>query len=259
MIRSFSYGGGVQSTACLVLAAQGKIDFPLFIFANVGDDSEHPDTLAYVRNVAVPYAAANGIEFVIAAHKRTLYEEAIRDNRRIPLPAYMSNGAPGKRTCTADFKIRVIARELRRRGATKANPAVVGLGISIDEVERARTDSGIPHEILEYPLLDLGLNRGSCAGIIERAGLPVPGKSACWFCPFQSNKRWGELRRERPDLFAKACALESRINEKRNAIGRDIVHLHKSRIDLVDAIPESNARQLDMFEGDVCDSGYCFL
>ncbi len=27
-LRVFSYGGGVQSTACLVLASQGRIDFP---------------------------------------------------------------------------------------------------------------------------------------------------------------------------------------------------------------------------------------
>lgn len=33
MIRSVSYGGGVQSTALLVLAAQRRIDYPLFLFA----------------------------------------------------------------------------------------------------------------------------------------------------------------------------------------------------------------------------------
>lgn len=41
-LRVFSFGGGVQSTAALVLAAQGEIDFTAFIFANVGADSEHP-------------------------------------------------------------------------------------------------------------------------------------------------------------------------------------------------------------------------
>lgn len=50
MIRAFSYGGGVQSTAALVLAAQGIIDYPLFLFSNVGDDSEHPGTLSLRLN-----------------------------------------------------------------------------------------------------------------------------------------------------------------------------------------------------------------
>src|SRR5688500_11880205 len=60
-LRVVSYGGGVQSTALLVLAAQGYIDFPTFLFSNVGDDSEHPDTLAYVREVAFDYAGQHGI------------------------------------------------------------------------------------------------------------------------------------------------------------------------------------------------------
>ncbi|MEU8804899.1 hypothetical protein AB0C35_45775, partial [Spirillospora sp. NPDC048819] len=59
-IRAFSYGGGWQSTAALVLAAQGHIDFDRFLFANVGDDSEHPATLRYIREHAAPYAAAHG-------------------------------------------------------------------------------------------------------------------------------------------------------------------------------------------------------
>ena len=42
-MRTFSFGGGVQSTAVLVLQAQNKLPEPydVFLFANVGDDSEH--------------------------------------------------------------------------------------------------------------------------------------------------------------------------------------------------------------------------
>ena len=40
-LKSISYGGGVQSTALLVLAATYDIDYPLFLFANVGERSEH--------------------------------------------------------------------------------------------------------------------------------------------------------------------------------------------------------------------------
>ena len=48
-MRVISYGGGVQSPALLVMAARGelgKVDAALF--CNVGDDSEHPETLEYV-------------------------------------------------------------------------------------------------------------------------------------------------------------------------------------------------------------------
>jgi 3'-phosphoadenosine 5'-phosphosulfate sulfotransferase (PAPS reductase)/FAD synthetase len=63
-VRAISYGGGVQSTALLVLAAQGEIDYPVALFANTGDDSEHPATIRYLREVATPYADAHGIELV---------------------------------------------------------------------------------------------------------------------------------------------------------------------------------------------------
>jgi site-specific DNA-cytosine methylase len=37
-MRVVAYGGGVQSTALLVLAAQERIDFRTFLIANVGED-----------------------------------------------------------------------------------------------------------------------------------------------------------------------------------------------------------------------------
>jgi hypothetical protein len=67
MSRQVSYGGGVQSNALLVLAAQGPIDYRTFPFANVGDDSEHSATLRYVRDVAMPYAAGVRPAVVIAS------------------------------------------------------------------------------------------------------------------------------------------------------------------------------------------------
>src|SRR5690348_2960939 len=56
MLKIFSYGGGVQSTAALVLAAQGRLDYRTFVFCHVGADSENPETLSYVCEVARPFA-----------------------------------------------------------------------------------------------------------------------------------------------------------------------------------------------------------
>ena len=106
-MRIFSYGGGVQSTACLVLAAQGIISYPTFLFCNVGDDSEDPKTLDYVHLYAIPYAKAHGID-LLELHKRdregqiiTLYGNLTKPNSRsIGIPVRMNNsGAPGKRSC----------------------------------------------------------------------------------------------------------------------------------------------------------------
>jgi 3'-phosphoadenosine 5'-phosphosulfate sulfotransferase (PAPS reductase)/FAD synthetase len=166
--RYFSFGGGVQSTAVLVLAVQGRVQYDAFLFANVGNDSENPATIEYVERVAKPYAAANGVELV-ELHKttrgqpETLLQYAHRTQRSIPIPAYMGSGAPGNRTCTSDFKIDVIARYQKQHGATPAAPCITGLGISMDEIQRARTDSGIAWQVLDYPLLDLRMYRRACA------------------------------------------------------------------------------------------------
>ena len=69
-LRVISYGGGVQSTALVVLAAQGKLEAIMggpvkyALFGNTGDDSEHPATLKYVREIAIPWAAERGIEII---------------------------------------------------------------------------------------------------------------------------------------------------------------------------------------------------
>ena len=64
----FSFGGGVQSTAALVLAARRELRAEVFIFADVGEDSENPDTIAYMREVALPYADRHGVPFVTVRH-----------------------------------------------------------------------------------------------------------------------------------------------------------------------------------------------
>lgn len=270
-----SYGGGVQSTALLVLAAQGVIDFDLFLMADVGADSEHPDTIRYVAEVAKPYAAAHGIELrelqrvpvkgKFAGQVETLWGRLMHpESRSLPIPVRMSNGAPGTRSCTADFKIRVIAKELKRLGATKEEPAIVALGISVDEIERAKPgiDPQSPIQQRVYPLLDLGLHRSDCVKIILEAGLPQPGKSACFFCPFHRPHVWGDMARDEPDLFEKACDLEDTLNRRRADLGKDSVYLTRFGRPLRRVIADAGTQlPLALYEqdegyrcGDVCDT-----
>ncbi|GGZ42513.1 phosphoadenosine phosphosulfate reductase [Streptomyces rubiginosohelvolus] len=266
-IRSaVSYGGGVQSTALLVLAAQGRVDFRTFLMANVGDDSEHPGTLRYLEEYAKPFAADHGIELAVldrvmvrSGETRTLYGQLTKEgSRSIPIPVRMSNGAPGTRQCTAEFKIKVVGRELKRWGATKQHPATVGVGISLDEIHRANKRRCEPHEEIVYPLLDLGLRRIDCVRIIREAGLPVPPKSSCWFCPFQRPETWHDMRRNEPDLFEKSCQLEELLNERRDTLGKDHVYLTRFGRPLRQAIPDG----VDVLPGfedtdGLCDSGWC--
>lgn len=268
-LRSISYGGGVQSTALLVLAAERRIDFPLFLMSNVGDDSEHPATLEYVRNIAIPYAEEHGIELVMLNKERegetdTLYQKLTRPGSRSMSIPYRSklNGPPMSRSCTAEFKMRVIGKELRRRGASASNAATVGIGISLDEIHRANRKPQA-YENIVYPLVGVGeetglkMNRLDCVNVIRAAGLPVPPKSSCYFCPFHSPTAWSDLARETPDLFEKAADLETHLRERSLENGTGPVYLTRFGVPLREAI-DTGQELLPLADDGSCDSGWCF-
>jgi hypothetical protein len=266
---AISYGGGVQSTALIVLATRHEIPFDLALFANVGDDSERPETLDYVRRIVKPWAEGRP-----PGHRVTVRElsRSLRDGSKAPslltaamtaatstiIPVRMSTGAPGNRRCTFEYKIAVIRKELKRLGASKRTPATVALGISIDEYQRVR-DSRREDVINVHPLIDLRLSRVDCQRIIEDAGLPPAPKSACWFCPFQKPAQWDQLRRTRPDLFAKAVELEDRLHAQQAKRGT-VVWLTARNMPLAEAIRDTGQLRLMPDDDESCDvAGYCHI
>ena len=259
----FSTGGGVQSTACLILAAQGEIPYDTFIFSNVGDKAESPATVKYIQEIVKPYARKHGINWVEVAwvdkqgRQRDLFDEQMNDGtNRIQLPAYLSGGMPMRRICTTDYKIKPIAKWIKNN----APGCTLGKGISTDEPHRATPSRETDGYTSAYPLIELGISRSDCLVIAKNAGLPQPPKSSCWFCPFKTTDQWVTMRRERPELFAQAVKLEQELRERRKQLGKDPVYLSgiggRKEVNLVDVIPQ----QLGLFgwepeEG--CESGYC--
>ena len=59
-----------------------------------------------------------------------------------------------------------------------------------------------------YPLRDWGIDRAECGRIITAAGLPLPPKSACFFCPAMHDIEVQLLLREYPELHALAIEME---------------------------------------------------
>jgi hypothetical protein len=210
----------------------------------------------------MPYAAAHGLELIelqtIRRDGKTLYQlMTTPGSRSIPIPVHMGDtGAPGTRPCTFNFKIRVVGRYVREHGATPETPATVGIGFSLDEIGRVGGRRYDPCQQHDYPLLGLRVRRADCPAIIVDAGLPIPPKSACWFCPLHHEHAWTDMRRERPGLFDQACQLEGELNERRRMLGRDEVYLTRFGRPLADVTMDGTQV---LFEGaGECDSGYCF-
>lgn len=267
-----SYGGGVQSTALMVLAGTEDISVDAAVFANVGDDSENPATLSYVREIMVPWAAKHGIDLhEVRSRTRsgeireTLLEHVLaRTDGLTPLPVKLTTkdgtvGGIANRTCTATWKAAAIRRWLRDNGATRTNPANLAIGISTDEFERATTGRDKPYERRHFPLLDLRLDRSDCRRLIAEAGLPIPPKSACWFCPFTPLKDWRRIRRDTPVFFDNTAALEGDLNSKRSKAGLSPVWWTSRVRPMDEAVLEAQPTLPGMDGAEGCDEGYCWV
>ena len=257
-IRVFSFGGGVQSTAALVLAAQGRIDYQTFLFADTGD--EHPDTYDYLTSVHLPFAEKHGIEIRVLkktwrdGSQYSILEQIDRLKSALPIPAYLDSGKPLRRHCTSDWKVLVLDKYMKEQGATPTAPMACGMGISLDEVHRAR-DSRVPFKVLEYPLLDLRLRRSDCVKITSDAGLPPAPRSACYYCPFHSTEHWRDLREDHPVLFARAVELETELSTRAERYFGSGVRLWRR-----DKLANLDDQQRLVFDDgpEDCDSGHCF-
>lgn len=258
-MRVFSFGGGVQSVAALVLAARGELELDTFVFANVGEDSENPATLAYLEQVARPYAASHGVAIEEVRRRRKdgsteTIRQRINRSKSVIIPARVF-GRPLPRNCTVDFKIRPIATWCYRHGARATNPATIMLGITTEEWSRANNHSDSTYTRLTYPLLDRRISRADCVQIILSAGLPVPEKSSCYFCPFHTVPVWRELRDKHPEQFAQACELEESLQGRGGM--RKPIRLTRFNLPLAQAV---QGVQPSLFEDDdMCESGYCMM
>ena len=86
------------------------------------------------------------------------------------------------------------------------------IGFEAGETHRTRgtyADGGNdPKYDVQYPLMTWGWDREECKRQIAAAGLPVPEKSACFFCPSSKRQEIVELTLHEPSLIRKALEIE---------------------------------------------------
>lgn len=94
---------------------------------------------------------------------------------------------------------------------------LIGYDAGVRDARRYAQQQGRddPKYEYRYPLRVLGWDRDACAARIAAAGLPVPPKSACWFC---STMRPDELSALPPPLLRRIVAMEARAVPRLTAI-----------------------------------------
>ena len=266
-IHVLSLGAGVQSSCMALMAAKGEIT-PMpdaAIFADTGAEPQGVyDWLSWLEK-----------ELPFPVH-RIMYKDGLLENlkrgttglRHAAIP-FFTDGTNGSyatlgRNCTAEYKVRPIIRKVRelaglKKGqrAPKHVAVIQWIGISWDEIQRMK-ESGEAWIEHRWPLIDLRMERRHCLDWMRENGYPKPPRSACFFCPYHSNKEWRRLRDEEPAEFAKAVDLDKRIRTTLRGVDGD-AYMHRSRapLDEVDLSTdvERGQRVLDLFQND-CE-GMC--
>lgn len=207
MTTVVSFGGGVNSAAMLVGMHERGESCDAVLFADTG--GEKPPTYAFVDHMDTWLAAHNFPTLTrVRASQRTYrdLEDNCLKQRMLPSLAY------GFKSCSHKYKKQPqevwannwqVARDTWARGdkVTKL------LGIDIGEQRRAQIPEDAKYRY-RYPLIEWGWDRDACLAALSRAGLPNPGKSACFFCPASKKAEVLALQREHPELAARAIAME---------------------------------------------------
>lgn len=234
--------------AIAVLVVQGKLPRPeRIVMADTGREATL--TWDYLRDSVQPLLATIGMQVEIAPHSLSTVDVYPKSGNGKPLiPAFTAEGAKLENYCSVEWKRRVVARWLRGQGYGPQRQVNEWLGISTDEVHRAKFPEGwIEHS---YPLLDLRLSRSDCITLVQKAGLPEPPRSSCWMCPFRSDKEWMELRDRKDGDWLKAQLFEV---EHLLGPGRGL-YLHRSAKPLAE-VSFRHENQGELF--DVCEEGRC--
>ena len=222
-----AYGAGVDSTAMLVGFVGRRIRPDLITMADTGN--ERPETYdylpiiqRYLRRVGFPPVTVvrYQVQHPKHGHYATLEEQCLV-NECLPSFAY------GWKKCSLKWK-----RGPQDKFCKTWPPAVQAWAEGRKVLKAIGYDAG-PADTrrrcnwkLEdddryhywYPLQDWNWDRDECKRQIAAAGLPVPMKSACWFCPAMRKSEILWLAREHPDLFKRAVQMEQVARNGRNAL-----------------------------------------
>ncbi len=218
------YGAGVDSTAMLVEMQRQGIRPDVITFADTG--GEKPETIEYLDTMN-EWLAARDFPSITVCKLATLDSTPYDDlegnntaNETLPSIAFGMKGCSVKwKQKPQDYAIMGVTKGPNQRPphplwieakeTGKKITKVIGFDSSKADLRRknsfTKEDKNFRYS---FPLQQLGWTRKECIQNIIQAGLPVPIKSACWFCPASQKWELWWLAGTHPKLFMRALHME---------------------------------------------------
>ena len=193
-INIVSYGGGVNSTAMVILMKEKGIKIDEVIFADTGN--EEPETYTFLFEFK-QWCKDKQIEFTTVKSHLGILKDYYYQLNLIPYRMF--------RSCTHKFKIIPINKYIKKK---YPNLLInVYMGIASDEKHREK-ESRLKTQKMIYPLIELDITREKCKKIIKDENMTIPIKSGCNFCPFQTKKAWLRQLEKHPELYEENILFE---------------------------------------------------
>ena len=277
-LNILSLGAGWQSTILYYMSSTGElpIRFDYAIFEDTG--REYKGTYQYMRFLERWQKENNGIPIVWSG-LRSIYRdlknaENATGQRFVTLPLYTKNpdGSIGQlqRQCTNEYKIEQVTKDVRKLQGLKPKqrnkPVNMFIGLTVDEIRRVSK----PHTkqwINLYPLTggvwvdgsgksgidtayhQFKMHTVDCPKWYKNYDLPLPPRSRCTMCPFQTDDMWKDLRDNDPKEWKVVVKLDRELRLKSGGSNnRNPVYFHRSCVPLDEVKFIENQSSLDFFD-----------
>lgn len=219
--HSIHWGLGVDSSAILAVLAITEQIPECIVFSDPGH--EWPESYEW-RDWFTGWLQWYGMptpitirrsEVIKVRRKETLGDECIRlgNDGSAGLPSM----AFGRHRCSLKFKAEVLQGWYRQQQWV-ADEVAEGrriakiIGYEAEEGRRARSTFADVKEsamsIPSYPLMEWGMTRQMCEEALQDIVGRVPKKSACVFCPHNTDDEWRLLMTHHPRLFEYCLVME---------------------------------------------------
>lgn len=205
MTEIVSYGGGNNSAAMLVGLWERGERPDAIVFADTG--GEKPHTYGHMWTWMQPWLKRVGFPSItiVRGEQPQQRRDGSLEAQCLRLCAIPSR-AFGFGQCSREWKI---APQEKWAKTHYGEGYVKCIGFHADEEHRVRRSFADGY-FLRYPLIEWDWGQADCAAALIRAGLPLPGKSACFFCPSSRPAQIRALRDRYPDLLTRALVMEAR-------------------------------------------------
>jgi 3'-phosphoadenosine 5'-phosphosulfate sulfotransferase (PAPS reductase)/FAD synthetase len=203
------FGGGVNSMAALVMLRDWGLRPDLITFADTG--GEKPETYKYLLLVEGWLRRSNFPPLCVVRNESPIARDSSLEASSLRLQTLPSR-AFGLSGCALKWKVEPQEKFTNNWPPARAcwesgRKPIKVLGYDGDEENRASIREDKKYRYW-YPLYERGVDRAGCELLIRKERMPVPPKSACFFCPSSKTHEVLALAKEHPDLLARALEME---------------------------------------------------